>query len=187
MAGVGVNLIFNKNGSTINSCKLEDNEVYACKYDERLLLFTSEEELSNFGSGIKIDINFSGVVVPFTLYPDEVKSIEITGRKILREKIATEKSFEFDDGAILSDTQEYFAKANLLRELRTEQQIIENEILCGSVKNFYVSDCVKIETSNLNLSAELRNAYLEMLRVYKKEKNYSYACIYWYRFIGGYI
>lgn len=86
LAGVGVNLIFNKNGSTINSCKLEDNEVYACKYDERLLLFTSEEELSNFGSGIKIDINFSGVVVPFTLYPDEVKSIEITGRKILREK-----------------------------------------------------------------------------------------------------
>lgn len=170
LAGVGVNLIFNKNGSTINSCKLEDNEVYACKYDERLLLFTSEEELSNFGSGIKIDINFSGVVVPFTLYPDEVKSIEITGRKILREKIATEKSFEFDDGAILSDTQEYFAKANLLRELRTEQQIIENEILCGSVKNFYVSDCVKIETSNLNLSAELRNAYLEMLRVYKKKK-----------------
>jgi len=170
LAGVGVNLIFNKNGSTINSCKLEDNEVYACKYDERLLLFTSEEELSNFGSGIKIDINFSGVVVPFTLYPDEVKSIEITGRKILREKIATEKSFEFDAGAILSDTQEYFAKANLLRELRTEQQIIDNEILCGSVKNFYVSDCVKIETSNLNLSAELRNAYLEMLRVYKKKK-----------------
>lgn len=33
-----------------------------------------------------------------------------------------------------------------------------------------MSDCVKIETSNLNLSAELRNAYLEMLRVYKKKK-----------------
>lgn len=170
LVGVGVNLIFNKNGSTVNSCKLEDNEVYACKYDERLLLFSSEEELSNFGSGIKIDINFSGVVVPFTLYPDEVKSIEITGRKILREKIATRKSFEFDDGAILSDTQEYYAKANLLRELRIEQQIIYNEILCGSVKNFYVLDCVKIEIKNLNLSAELRNAYLEMLQVYKKKK-----------------
>lgn len=170
LAGVGINLIFNKNGSTINSCKLEDNEVYGCKYDERLLLFSSEEELSNYGSGIKIDINFSGVVVPFTLYPDEVKSVEIIGRKIFKEKFATKKSFEFDDGAILSDTQEYFAKANLLRELKTEQQIIDNQIFCGSVKKFYVSDSVKIDSKELNISSELRNAYLEMLQAFKKKK-----------------
>lgn len=170
LAGVGVNLIFNKNASNVCSYKLEDNEIYGCKFGERLLLFSSEEELSNFGSGIKIDINFSGVVVPFTLYPDEVKSVEIIGRKILKEKFATKKSFEFDDGAILSDTQEYFAKANLLRELKVEQQIIDKEIFCGSVKNFYVSDNVKIESRELNLSMELRSAYLKMIQVFKKKK-----------------
>lgn len=170
LAGVGVNLIFNKNGNNVNSCKLEDNEVYSCKYDERLLLFSSEEELANFGSGIKIDINFSGIVVPFTLFPDEVKSVEIIGRKILKEKLIAKKSFEFDDGAILSDTQEFFAKSNLLRELKTEQQIIDKKILCGNIKNFYLSDTAKIESRELILSEELRNTYYDLLQAFKKRR-----------------
>lgn len=29
-------------------------------YGERLLIYSSDEELSNFGSGISIDINFAG-------------------------------------------------------------------------------------------------------------------------------
>lgn len=170
LAGVGTNLIFNKNGREVSSCRLEDNEIYSCKYGERLLICSLEEELANFGSGIKIDVNFSGVVVPFILYPDEVKSVEIIGRKILRDKLSTEKSFEFDDDAILSDTQEYFAKANLLRELRVEQKFIDESIFCGNVKNFYITDSVKIDKRNLNLSDELEDAYLNMLSVFKKKK-----------------
>ncbi len=170
LAGVSINLIFNKNGGEVSSCRLEDNEIYSCKYGERLLIYSSEEELANFGSGIKIDVNFSGVVVPFTLYPDEVKSVEIIGRTILKDKLSTKKSFEFDDDAILSDTQEYFAKVNLLRELRVEQKFIDENIFCGNVKNFYIADSVKIDRRNLNLPDELRNAYLNMLSVFKKKK-----------------
>ena len=88
-------------------------------------------------------MNFSGVLVPFVLYPDELKSVEIIGRKILRDKLSNKKSFTFDDGVILGNSQEYFAKANLLRELRIEQAIIDNEILCGNVKNFYIPESVK--------------------------------------------
>jgi DNA phosphorothioation-dependent restriction protein DptH len=170
LVGVGINLIFNKNGGEVSSCKLQDNEIYSCKYGERLLIYSSEEELANLGSGIRIDINFSGVVVPFILYPDEVKSVEIIGRKILRDKLSAKKSFEFDNDAILGETQEYFAKANLLRELRIEQKIIDESIFCGNVKNFYVSDVIKIDKKALNLPAELEEAYLLLLATFKKEK-----------------
>lgn len=167
LAGVGVNLIFNNNGNELSSYKLEDNEVYSCRYGERLLLFSSEEEISNFGSGIKIDINFSGILVPFVLYPDEVKSVEIIGRKILRDKLSTKKSFEFNDGAILSDSQEYFAKANLLRELKTEQTIINQKVIYGTIKNYYSSENAKIDIVDLEISEKLKAAYLELLSSFK--------------------
>ena len=76
----------------------------------------------------------------FILYPDEAKSQEIIGRKILREKLATKKSFIFEDDIIQAESQEYFAKANLLRELRMEQDIISRKVIAGRIKNYYMSD-----------------------------------------------
>ena len=170
LAGITSNLIFNKDAEKINSYKLEDNEIYNCMYGEGLQINSSDEELSNFGSGINIDINFAGVVVPFVLFPDEVKSIEIIGRKILRDKLATKKSYIFDDDAILSDSQEYFAKANLLRELRVEQQIINGNIKAGNVRNFYITDAVKIEKSDIDIPEVLEKAYFKMLNAFKQKK-----------------
>lgn len=170
LAGVGPDLIFNHNALQVNSCKLKDNEIYSCKYGEKLHIYISEEELSNYGSGIKIDINFAGVIVPLILYPDEVKSVEIIGRKILKEKLAAKRSFEFDEGAILGESQEYFAKTNLLRELKTEQSIIDEQIFAGKVKNFYVSDSAKIEKIELSLPDTLKKMYVEMLSAFKSKK-----------------
>lgn len=170
LVGVGINIMFNANGVKLASEKLEDNEVYSCRYGERLLIYSSEDEISDFGSGIKIDVNFSGVLVPFVLYPDELKSVEIIGRKILRDKLSNKKSFTFDDGVILGNSQEYFAKANLLRELRIEQAIIDNEILCGNVKNFYIPESVKIKAEDIVISSELKAAYTDLLSALKKKK-----------------
>lgn len=163
LAGVGTTLVFNPNGADIVSLKLEDNEVYNCSIGQRLIICSTEEELANFGSGIKIDINFAGLVIPFVLYPDESKSVEIIGRKILRDKLATKKSFQYDDGTILSDSQEYFAKANLLRELRVESMIVEHKYVCCSCRNFYQSDSVKLEVRDLKLSDKLLCAYIKYI------------------------
>lgn len=170
LAGIGTDLIFNKNALQINSCKLGDNEIYSCKYGEKLHIYTSEEELANFGSGIKIDINFAGIIVPFILYPDEAKSQEIIGRKILREKLAIKKSFIFEDGNIQVESQEYFAKANLLRELRVEQDIIFRKVTTGRIKNFYVSDKVELEEKELKLPKELEKTYMELLSAFETQK-----------------
>ena len=163
LVGVGTTLVFNPHGEDIVSLRLEDNEVYNCSIGQRLIICSTEEELANFGSGIKIDINFAGLTIPFILYPDESKSVEITGRKILRDKLASKKSFQYDDGSILSDSQEYFAKANLLRELRVECMIIEHKYVCCSCKNYYQSDSVKLEARELKLSGKLLIAYTNFI------------------------
>ncbi len=167
LIGIGTDLIFNSSASLINSFKLEDNGKYKCKYDEGLCINVTEEELSNLDSGIKIYIDFAGIVVPFILYPDEKKSVEIIGRKILKEKLTVKHSFSFVNDAIISGSQEYFAKANLLRELRVEQEFVDKEILAGKIRDFYDSSTVKIIKDELNLTGELKNAYLEMLAEFK--------------------
>lgn len=170
LAGIGTDLTFNRNASENNSCKLEDNEIYVCKYGERLNIYTSEEELSNYGSGIKIEINFSGIVVPFSLFPDEPRSQEIVGRRILKEKYAKKKSFEFEEDRILGESQEYFAKTNLLRELKIEKAIIDENIITGRIKNNATSASVSIEKIDCKLLSDLKSAYLEMLKAFKDKK-----------------
>lgn len=169
LLGVGTDLSFNEESVECVSEKLDDNMQYQCKYNERLHLYTSEEELSNYGSGISIEINFSGILVPFSLFPDEIKSIEITGKNILREKYVTKKSFELDDfGHIIKNSQEYFAKANLLKELLLEQKVTREGFLCSRCKNLLNYDL--LEPVDLEVNVELREAYSSMLRMFQKYK-----------------
>lgn len=164
LSGIGTDLLFNEGAPEITTAKLDDNESYYCAYNQRLHLHSTEDELSNYSTGIRIRIDFAGLNVPFIMYPDESKSKEIIGRVILRDKFASKKSFEFIGDKIYSETQEYFAKTNLLRELRVEKQIIDNEIVVGNCKRFYDSDQVKIEKNEMVQNDGLLQAYLEFLR-----------------------
>ena len=132
-------------------------------------MYATEEELANYGSGIVIDINFAGILVPFVLYPDETKSKEIIGRTILRDKFASKSSFEINsEDHIYKDSQEYFAKTNLLRELRLEQHIIENHIEYGRCRQFRGAEIGKIEEVKLKQNSELHEAYCAMLDEFQK-------------------
>lgn len=166
LSGIGANLVFNPDALEVVTAKLEDNESYLCAYNQRLYLHSTEDELSNYATGIRIDIDFAGIVVPFVLFPDENKSKEITGRSILRGKYSSKKSFEFVGDKIFSDTQEFFAKANLLRELRIEKTIIDEKIAVARIKRFYDSDQVKVDADDIFQQQELISsyeAYLEAL------------------------
>lgn len=170
LIGIGTDLVFNSNGSANVSEKLNDNTQYKCKYDERLHLYTTEEKLSDFGSGIYIEINFSGIVLPLILFPDEVKSVEMVGRRILREKFSTKKSFEIekDGDHFYKGSQEYHAKTNLLRELRSEKRIVNERILHGKCKQPHGTDDLEIEAKELVLPLSLKQAYYDLLQSYKK-------------------
>lgn len=169
LIGIGTDLVFNSNGATNISEKLNDNTHYKCKYDERLHLYTTEEELSNFGSGIDIEINFSGIILPLILFPDEVKSVEMIGRGIFKEKFSTKESFkiEEDGNHFYKGAQEYHAKTNLLRELRSEKRIINERILHGKCKQPYETDDLEIEAKELVLPLSLKQAYYDLLQSYK--------------------
>lgn len=171
LVDVGTDLIFNKKGSANISEKLNDNTQYQCKYDERLHLYTTEEELSNFGSGISVEVNFSGIVVPFVLFPDEMKSIEIVGRKIFRDKFASKKSFEVDEGDhFYKGSQEYYTRTNLSKELSVEKIIINERILHGKCKRNYGTEKIEINSVELQLPISLKQAYYDLLQEYKNNK-----------------
>ena len=169
LIGIETNLIFNSNGATNIFEKLDDNTQYKCKYDERLHLYTTEEELSDFGSGIYIEINFSGIILPLILFPDEVKSVEMVGRKIFKEKFSTKKSFEIEEDGdhFYKGSQEYHAKTNLLKELRSEKRIINERILHGKCKQPHETDDLEIEAKELVLPLSLKQAYYDLLQSYK--------------------
>ena len=167
LSGIGNDLIFNENAPIIKESKLDDGESYYCSFNQRLHLHSTEEELSNYASGLRIDIDFAGINVPFIMVPDEVKSKEITGKGILREKYATKRSLEFKADKIFSDTQEYFAKANLLRELRAEEKIVNDKILVGKCQKDYSTDQMSIVTDELTQNEKLKQAYLEFIGMMK--------------------
>ena len=168
LKGVGTELVFNSNGATNISEKLNNSTQYKCKYDERLHLYTTEEELSDFENEIYIEINFFGIILPLILSPDEMKSIEIVGRRIFKEKFSTKKSFKIEEGGdhFYKGSQEYHAKTNLLRELRSEKRIINERILHGKCKQSHETDDLEIEAKELVLPLSLKQAYYDLLQSY---------------------
>lgn len=167
LSGIGTDLIFNDGAPEVTTAKLDDNESYLCAFNQRLHLHSTEDELSNYSTGIRVNIDFAGVDVPFVMFPDESKSREITGRAILKEKYASRASFEFVGDKIYSDTQEYFAKTNLLRELRIEKCFVDERIAVGKCKRFYDTDRVNIENDDISQDQSLivsYEAYLESLQ-----------------------
>ena len=164
LLAVGTDLSFNQLGSMVISRKLGDNEMYYCDYQTRLNIFTSEEELANYGNGININISFAGIEVPFVLFPDEVKSQEITGRRIFREKFVAKKSFSITgDAQIQRDSQEYFVKENLQREINLENSIIRNHVSCGVVSKYHEEKNPPIKKMDLLVDDTLKNAYFAFL------------------------
>lgn len=170
LSGIGTDLIFNDGAPEVNTKKLDDNETYLCAYNQRLHLYSTEDELSNYSTGIRINIDFAGIDVPFIMYPDESKSKEIIGRTILKEKYSTKRSFEFIGDKIYCDTQEYFAKTNLLRELRIEKLIVDEKIAVGRSKRFYDTDQVKVEVDDIFQNQTLIVAYEEYLMALQQAK-----------------
>ena len=150
LAGIGNDLIFNENASTVKTEKLDDGNSYYCTYDQRLHLYTTEEILSNYTSGLHIDIDFSGVKVPFLMVPDEAKSKEITGKGVLKEK------YTIKDLINLKGKE-------LLRELHAEAQIINNHILVGKCKKDYLTEQMPIISDELKQNVLLREAYLYLV------------------------
>ena len=170
LSGIGNYLIFNENAGAVKTEKLDDSVSYYCAFDQCLHLHSTEEELSNYSSGLRIEIDFAGITVPFLMVPDEVKSKEITGKGILREKYTIKQSLEFKEDKIYSDTQEYFAKANLLKELRAEEKIINDNILVGKCKKDYLTNQIAITANELKQNEQLRQAYLVLLEAMKSLK-----------------
>lgn len=170
LSGIDNPLFFNSAAPELSDGKLDDNENYYCSVNQGLRLQANEDDLSNFSSGIHINIDFAGLVVPFLMFPGESKSNEITGRSIFKEKYSTKRSLEFLNDKIFAETQEYYAKANLLRELRAEDQIINQKILVGKCKRNYLTEQITVLSDTMVQNPVLEQAYLELIEELRKLK-----------------
>lgn len=164
--GVSTLVEFNTNGISDKLYKLEDNALYKCSITDKLILSSTEDDLSNYGSGINIEIDFSGIVVPFVFFPDEPNSKEIIGRNIFKEKFSQKKCFIYEDGRIRSETNEFFVKAQLSRELKLESIIIDKKILCGKIKNNSDPDTINVDSIDLCIPLNLKEAYVSLLNAF---------------------
>ncbi len=171
LLGIGTDLTFNRSAPNLKADKLEDNGTYLCAYDQRLYLYSTEDELLDYSTGIHVKVDFAGVIVPFIIYPDESKSREIIARTIFKEKFALQTSFEFSGEKIYSDSQEYFAKKDLLRELKIEKKFVDDKIGVGKCKRFYDSDPVDLEIENIPQDQTLMESYVEYLDALQKAKS----------------
>ena len=48
-----------------------------------------------------------------------------------------------------------------------DRQFVDENIKAGVVRNFYTTEAVKVEKTDLDLSEELETAYTEMLATFK--------------------
>lgn len=168
LSGIDNTLTFNGKAFSVESQKLDDNESYFCSITQRLILYSNEDELSNYSSGVHVNIDFAGINVPFLMFPGETKSVEITGKSAFREKYSSKRSLEFHNDNVYSETQEYFAKANLLRELRFENQIIDEKILVGKCKRNYLVEQAPIKPDSMLQNSELEASYIELVETMKR-------------------
>ena len=169
LLGIGTDLTFNQGANEPDSQQLEDHKDYECDYKTRLNLFISEDDLLNISNGMNISVSFASISVPFTLYPDEVRSMEISGRRILRDKFAHKSSFTItNDLQIQRDSQEYFAKEDLQRELYLERCIVQDGLFAGQVDEYHNDRNPEIVSVDLELDDQVKQAYIDYLNAFKK-------------------
>lgn len=171
LSDINADITFNETASNEISEALAENGVYACNLNQKLILKTEGKEMLDYEDGMPISVDFGGVKVNFLLFPDESGNEEITGKRLLRDKYSKKQSFTFSGNMHMHrDSYEYFAKGNLLRELKLEKQIVNEQIIAGSIKNLNTSEEIVIEDRGLEVAETVKTAYTEFLALIRKKK-----------------
>ena len=172
LSNINSDVIFNESANYVITKKILENEEYSCKLDQKLVLKIDDKELIDYEYGTPISVDFGGIRASFLLFPDASGIEEITGRRLLREKYSKKKSFTYTGNMHMHrDSNEYYAKGDLLKELKCEKQIVENFIVSGKIKNLNDSEEIFIEDRNLEISESVKSAYIEFLSEIQKHKS----------------
>lgn len=171
ISDVNNSVIFNKQASNEISNSLIERGVYSCKLDEKLILTTDEKTMLDYDDGMSITIEIGGISVSLLLFSDTSGNEEITGKRLLRDKYWKKESFTIANNMRMHrDSYEYFAKGNLLKELRLEKQIIERQIIIGHIKHLNSFEESYIEEENLAINEKVKQAYIEFVLEINKNK-----------------
>ncbi len=157
--GVKEKFILNPGQSDHTAYDLQEQGVYACRFDQTLDLHIDEERISPDSGKLNFAIRCGTIEVPMTLSDDLVKPTELTGIKAFKLKNAQKRGLEYrGENRIDQGTLRYYARGAFAEDLRKEAFIIENRAAYVEIDEegmLYIRD--------LPLGDEVRSAYNELI------------------------
>lgn len=168
---VNTDLIFNISAENEVCERIEELKQYNCNFNQKLRLKITSKEMQDYEDGIDITMNFGNVKVDMMLFPDANGSEEITGKRLLKEKMKNKVSFTVSSNMHMHlDSLEYFAKGNLLKELTLEKQILQEKIVVGRIENLNAEE-IEIIDSGIEVAPLIKEAYLSYLNMIIKRSS----------------
>lgn len=157
------NITFNEYAQNSNRYQLEyNNDTIPMEQDEKLIVKISDNfEYENDSDLARFNLKINQCVIPIGVMGTSEKISPIEGIKVW--KLKREKKCDFKligDNKLQHGTKEYFARDEFRRNLQLEKQIIESEGI------YFIESNDGLESMNLDLSSELKDAYNEIIRYF---------------------
>ncbi len=116
----------------------------------------TEEEL------IRFNIKYINTLLPLAIKQELIKPEPITGIKMWRLKIESQKSFEYiDENKFVHSNKEYFAKEHFRKNIEKEMQIVTEGGL------FYKQRSENLIEEKLEIDESLKEAYHKLIEYYR--------------------
>lgn len=141
----------------------EPDEIVKIDNDEEIKILNTSEAWEEDSLNFILSKNL--ITVPMTISEETFRSKPIKSNRIWKSKREFKESFKWEGNKIRISTNEYHLDENLRKMLNVEKEIIEKEVLYGNV-------CLDtINKKEINISKELQQAYINIIKYYKKIDN----------------
>ncbi|MDW8802462.1 DNA phosphorothioation-dependent restriction protein DptH [Clostridium sp. A1-XYC3] len=156
-------IVFNEYASRSTNYQLEyNNEIIELNEDEKLVVKISDNfEYENDSDLARFNLRTNKCMIPVGIIGTSEKISPIEGIKVW--KLKREKQCDFKligDNKLQHGTKEYFTRDEFRRNLQLEKQIIESEGI------YFIESSDGLESMNLELSPDLKEAYNEIIRYF---------------------
>ncbi|WP_461615235.1 DNA phosphorothioation-dependent restriction protein DptH [Clostridium sp. Marseille-QA1073] len=157
------NIVFNEYAENLSKYELEyNNDIIDINENEKLILKISENfEYENDSDLARFNLKINQCIIPIGIVGTSEKVVPIEGLKVW--KLKREKQCDFvltGENKLQHGTKEYFTRDEFRRNLQLEKQIIESEGI------YFIESVDGLESINLELNTELREAYTEIIRYF---------------------
>ena len=162
--GISKVLVINAGFDEITNANIVSDGIYECRYNQTLNLLFDEETIDTDTGYLNCKLKFGTIIVPLQIRDEVSKPIELTGSGAFKWKFSEKKSLGYRNGKVIAGTTEFSIRGAFRYPLSVEEAIVENEWLA-------VRETPNgLEEYPLNVTDEIRSAYIRLLKTYRHKK-----------------